>query len=470
MAVRKGRAKLLAQNGLSAEEITRRKAFLELRLDDVQRLEALAPLARRYADEVIEELYKHFLAFQESRKFFPDQAMLNQVKRLQKRYFLRLTSGRYDDAYIADRVTVGAVHERIGLAVKTYLGAYRRYLDLVARRLRAAFADNPDQAFNAFMSLLKVVFLDIGLAIDTYISQRERTIQRQNQELTEQNRRVQEANRLKSEFLANMSHELRTPLNAIIGFTELMHDARLGPIAANQKAFLADTLANARHLLSLINDVLDLAKAESGTMTFHPEPVDIGALMREARHTFGQPAAHRQIHLRTRSAIGTAQPLVDRSRLKQVLFNYLSNAIKFTGDGGRITARVRRDGKELVIEVKDTGIGISAEDIPRLFSQFQQLDGGSSKRYPGTGLGLAITRQIVEQQGGEVGVHSTLGKGSTFYARIPLIQKSAPARVSPQSSADRPDLNGRRVANGKPALSNSRKGKPPDHSYLASEL
>jgi signal transduction histidine kinase len=416
----------LAEYGLSRQEIDHRKLFLEFGKADAKRLAALAPLARKYANDVIEELYAHFLSFQEAGEFFRDQATLNRVKRLQKRYFVRLTSGRYDEKYVANRLLVGATHERIGLTVKLYLGAYRRYLDAVANRLWDASGQPRKQTFEAFRSLLKIVFLDLGLAIDTYVFQRERTIREQNDKLVEQYRQVQEANRLKSEFLANMSHELRTPLNAVIGFSELLHDGKVGPIAAKQKAYLADTLASARHLLGLIDDVLDLAKVESGKMAFHPEPVDIAALLHEARQACAPQAARKQIRVLIKSECGVSAPVVDRTRLKQVLFNYLSNAIKFTAPRGRVAARVRREGEQLAIEVEDTGIGIRAEDVPGLFAKFQQLDGGTAKKYQGTGLGLAITKGIVEAQGGTVGVSSKPGQGSTFYAHLPLGGQPAP--------------------------------------------
>ncbi len=445
-------ANRLAENRLSDREISARKAFLEFGAADAKRLAALAPLARKYANEVIEELYAHFLSFAETRDFFRDQATLNRVKRLQKRYFLRLTSGRYDRKYIADRLLVGAVHERIGLVVKLYLGAYRRYLDSVARRLWGAAGDSRQEAFETFRSLLKIVFLDMGLAIDTYVSQRERTIRVQNRQLAEQYRRVQQANRLKSEFLANMSHELRTPLNAIIGFSELLHDGKAGAISARQKEYLADSLDNARHLLGLINDVLDLAKVESGTMSFNPESVDMAELVHEAEQAVEASVVRKHIDLRTEIEATVAAPMLDRARLKQVLFNYLSNAVKFTAEGGRVVIRLRTDGEQLVIEVEDSGIGINKEDLPRLFTQFQQLDGSSSKKYPGTGLGLAITRQVVEAQGGTVGVKSTPGRGSTFYARLRLVRRSEQVNGSSvqahQAAANKSNNTSHRRASG----------------------
>ena len=422
---KKKAASLSTENGLSPDEIDRRKAFLGFGEEDARRLGALAPLARRYADEVIEEFYAHLLSFHETQEFFRDEATLNRVKRLQKRYFLRLTSGRYDQSYVTNRLLVGAVHERIGLGVKLYLGAYRRYLDAMARRLWVASTGEQRRRLEALLSLFKIVFFDMGLAIDTYVFQRESTIRVKNEELAEQYRRVQEANRLKSEFLANMSHELRTPLNAIIGFSELLHDGKAGSIAEKHKEYLADILASARHLLGLINDVLDLAKIEAGRIALNPEPVDIPELLREARQAFETQAAHKDIRMATEIGPNVTTPILDRARLKQVLFNYLSNAVKFTNKRGRIWARVRQEGEELVIEVQDSGIGIRAEDIPRLFEQFQQLDASSAKKYQGTGLGLAITRTMVEAQGGTVRVRSKPGRGSTFYARLPLRAQAA---------------------------------------------
>jgi signal transduction histidine kinase/HPt (histidine-containing phosphotransfer) domain-containing protein len=455
--------KLLADNELTSDEIHARKAFLNFTAEDMRRLEALAPLGRQSADALIEALYKHFLSFDYTRGFFRNQAMLNRVKRLQKAYFTRLMAGGYGKQYVANRLLVGFVHERIGLSVKIYLGAYNMYLDLMVRRLREAFGSDIEGWFEAANSLRKLVFFDIGLALDTYISRRERTIRLQNERLTRQFQELEKANRLKNEFLANMSHELRTPLNAIIGFSELFHDGKLGPITDKQKRYVADTLSSGRHLLGLINDVLDLAKVESGTMTFRTEPVDLEQLLAEAMQAVEADAARKKIALVTEIDPALGAPVLDRARLKQVLFNYLSNAVKFTGESGRVAARMRREKHELVLEVQDSGIGIGKQDMRRLFVQFQQLDGSSSKRYQGTGLGLAITRQIVEAQGGTVGVSSKPGAGSTFYARLPL----SPTPAAQAGAASRPAGHPARIkSNGHGRAPSDGKSNELDHAYI----
>jgi PAS domain S-box-containing protein len=256
-------------------------------------------------------------------------------------------------------------------------------------------------------------------------------VRRENQEIEErnrraelegQNRRIEEANRLKSEFVANMSHELRTPLNSVIGFAELMATGKVGPLADNHKEYLGDILASSKHLLQLINDVLDLAKVESGKIEIRPEPIDIPRIVSEVRDILRGIAGERRTRIDLDTVAAPDEVVLDAAKFKQVLYNYLSNAIKFTPDGGFVTVRVTPEGPaHIKVEVEDTGIGIRAEDLHRLFIEFQQLDAGTGKKYGGTGLGLAVTKRIVEAQGGSVGVRSVIGRGSTFWAVLPRV-------------------------------------------------
>ena len=231
-----------------------------------------------------------------------------------------------------------------------------------------------------------------------------------------ENRQIREASRIKSQFLSNMSHELRTPLNAIIGFSELLHSGAVDGDAAKRALFLGHIGTSGRHLLQLINDVLDLSKVESGKFEFFPEPVNLQALISECGDVLHSLILRQGIQLTVAVDPTLTDLLLDPSRLKQVMYNYLSNAIKFSAVGGLIQVRATGEGPtRFRIEVEDDGVGIAEADLPRLFNDFEQLNSGYTKQHAGTGLGLALTRRLVQAQGGQVGVRSQLGRGSVFH-------------------------------------------------------
>ena len=256
---------------------------------------------------------------------------------------------------------------------------------------------------------------------------RERTVLYQR--MVEQNRMIQAANRMKSEFLANMSHELRTPLNAIIGFAEILRDGVAAPVTDKQVEYLRHIQDSGQHLLTLINDVLELAKVESGKVEINSQPVNLTDVTREITNVLLAEAAEKRITISTAIDPRVAHVVADPAKLKQVIHNYASNAIKFTGAGGRIQIRIQPEGSEFFrIEVEDTGIGIEPDDMGKLFVEFQQVDTGVTKHHPGAGLGLALTKRMVEAQGGEVGATSTPGKGSVFFAVVPIDVRAALSR------------------------------------------
>jgi PAS domain S-box-containing protein len=292
--------------------------------------------------------------------------------------------------------------------------------------------------------LVGVAMLDetecVAFVLDITERKRVEELRTRSAELEHQNRRIREASRLKSEFLANMSHELRTPLNSIIGFADILHDGEVSPDSPDHRELLGHILDSGRHLLKLINDVLDLAKVEAGKLDFRPEPVLLSQAVTEVCSVLGSIAAAKGIRLEQEVDPEVDQVTLDPSRLKQVLYNFVSNAIKFTPDGGRVCIRARSDGADSVrLEVSDTGIGISSSDVGRLFVEFEQLDAGAAKKHAGTGLGLALTKRIVEAQEGSVGVKSALGEGSTFFAVLPRHRSRSPTQDDlPALPASRP--------------------------------
>ncbi|HUR68757.1 MAG TPA: response regulator [Candidatus Thermoplasmatota archaeon] len=279
----------------------------------------------------------------------------------------------------------------------------------------------------------------VALDVQSFASEQEDLRSREAryaaEELRRQNFAMQEATRLKSEFLANMSHELRTPLNGIIGFADLMASGKVGPVNPEHEEFVQDILTSARHLLQLINDVLDLAKVEAGRMEFRPETFDPKEVLEETLVVVRPLAERKGIEMRVETAPEIATVDLDPVRFKQITYNFVSNAIKFTPERGSVTIRVAAEGPDRIrLEVQDTGVGIRAEDIPKLFHEFSQLDAGMAKHHQGTGLGLALVKRLAEAQGGTVGVQSAPGKGSTFHVILP---RAAP-KVSDATSSEAP--------------------------------
>ena len=246
--------------------------------------------------------------------------------------------------------------------------------------------------------------------------------------LQEKNVELERANQAKDRFLASMSHELRTPLNGIIGFAEFLSDGKPGPLNDKQTEYLGDILNSGRHLLHLINDMLDLVKIQAGRVDLTLERFSIRDAINEVCTGVRPLAVSKMIDVTVRVDDRIQFVTLDQQRFKQILYNLLSNALKFTDEHGHVGIDVTLlDGGRFRMVVSDDGIGIRAEDIGRLFTEFEQLDTGTSRRFGGTGLGLALTRKLVELHGGEIGVESEFGKGSRFGVILPLAIESETA-------------------------------------------
>ena len=237
-------------------------------------------------------------------------------------------------------------------------------------------------------------------------------------EIQEQSRQLEIAGRHKSEFLANMSHELRTPLNAIIGFSEVLLQGMFGELNEKQREYQQDVLSSGRHLLSLINDILDLSKIEAGRTDLEPSDFSLREALANGVTMIRERASRHGINI-VLKADGVDRVTADERKVKQIVFNLLSNAVKFTRDGGSVTIEATRGDSEVRVAVRDTGIGIDEADRERIFQEFQQAGRDPERSREGTGLGLTLTRRFVELHGGRIWVESEPGKGSTFTFTLP---------------------------------------------------
>jgi PAS domain S-box-containing protein len=267
------------------------------------------------------------------------------------------------------------------------------------------------------------------------ISERRRSeiqLKQTNEQLTVANEELAKASQLKSEFLANMSHELRTPLNSILGLSQVLQEQVFGELNSKQQQSLQTIYNSGQHLLELINDILELAKIESGKLELHQENISVLSLCQNSLSIVKSQATKKNIQLHLIIPDDALQISVDERRIRQVLINLLSNAVKFTPDHGMVTLQVmpQYEEKQLLLHVVDTGIGISPEDQSKLFQAFVQIDSKLSRRYEGTGLGLVLVKQIVEMHGGKVNLTSNLGEGSCFTISLPW----QPSERSPEKA------------------------------------
>ena len=295
----------------------------------------------------------------------------------------------------AGRIGAGAYDERIELRRRDELGGLADELNGMAASLQASVQ-----------------------SLEQKVEERTRELQRALAELSRKGRQLEVASEHKSHFLANMSHELRTPLNAIIGFSQVLQQRLFGPINEKQEEYLDDILSSGNHLLSLINDVLDLSKVEAGQVELEVASLSLREALERGVVMVREPATKHGVRLSLELEPGVDLVEGDERRLRQVIFNLLSNAVKFTPEGGEVVVATASRDHEVLISVTDTGPGIPPEDHERIFEEFQQTDVGVRQR-EGTGLGLALSKRLVELHGGRIWVESEPGHGSRFVFTLP---------------------------------------------------
>ncbi|MCD4806535.1 MAG: transporter substrate-binding domain-containing protein [Methanococcoides sp.] len=306
------------------------------------------------------------------------------------------------------------------------------YRDLVKGRCETRLSNDPDVPARYELDLLakdgRKVSVEVNASVIDYEGKpaimsifRDITERKKAEYILQEKIKAETMNLEKSKFLANMSHELRTPLNAVIGFSEMLLLGTFGTLNDKQTKYANNINSSGKHLLDVINDILDLSKIEAGRMVLHPKEFDVSSMIEEVNMLVAPIAEKKSINIATDIADNSIVVEADKTKFKQILYNLLSNSLKFTPDNGTIVVSANVKDELLYVSVKDSGMGIAKEDIGAIFSPFRQLEEMSSKVQQGTGLGLTLVKRFVEMHGGEIWVDSEVGKGSTFTFTIPLL-------------------------------------------------
>jgi signal transduction histidine kinase len=432
---------MMERMGITPQEIERRKEFLEFGAEDIRALQSIDNLAEQYAGEMIDDFYQHLLSFAEGRDFFRDPGLLDHVKQRQREYLLGLTHGEYGTHYIEKRLVIGAIHERIGLPMKLYLGMYSYYLRAVANRVLTALGDEPERARETFLSLLKLTFLDMGLAIDTYMQQREHTIheqqealraealaraalleeiQRKNAALETANRHLVAVNHELEAFSYSVSHDLRAPLRSIAGFSQMMFEDYGERLDEQGKEYLTELIDTSHDMARLIDAMLRLSRVTRAEMRW--EEVDLSSLARLIAGALAKTEPEREV------TVAVAEGLIvegDERLLHCALENLLGNAWKFTRRTGSASIELGtaiHEGQRAYV-VRDNGAGFDMAYGQHLFGAFQRLH--SAREFEGTGIGLATVRRIIHRHGGKVWAEGRVGHGAAFYFTLPDSEETA---------------------------------------------
>lgn len=410
------------------EELDDRLAYLALGPEDRRLLADLGPLLERHADRFVTAFYRHLLSFEETRPLLADPAVSRRLLQKQREYLLSLAGPALDEAYVDERVQIGAVHARVGLGPRYYLGAYALYFSLLAPVIAAECQDDGERLHQTLTALVKVLLLDAELAMDSYIERHDeglhhlnrelaemsrtlsREVQVQEQELRQTQRRARAAEDLASiaTLVAGLAHEIGTPMGVIRGHAEALGGAVEGDKAQWR---LRTILEQIDRISSIIRSLLNIARPREAVSV----PVEPAAVLDTALAFLTERLRRRGIEIERRY---TPAPEIDGDpdKLQQLFLNLLLNAIDAMPEGGHLTVSVASQGEQAVeIRVKDDGVGIASHDLANLFKPFFTTKPAGR----GSGLGLVVAQGIVVDHGGRIEAHSEPGQGTEFVIQLP---------------------------------------------------
>jgi signal transduction histidine kinase len=410
---------LVERYGMDEDERRRRQAFLGLTAADRDNVRDLRAAFRDHARLFAERFYQHLLADPHTAAFLRDPRRLDQLKGLQANYFAELLEATFDDAYFEGRLRVGLTHQRVGLEPDWYLGAYNQYVQITFPLFVQAFGDDLPAVLPKLLSLVKVIFLDIGLALDTYFQHATEQYRRRNEELQRALSLYWNAQQREEQLRRLASHEIRGGLAAMITGLEDLLDTARPRLDAEAVAQLEAVTRRCWSLSQLLSEML--APAPAGGPTW----VETRELFEALRPRFEQYAGGRVVQFRLPE--DAPRVWADPLQLREVFANLVANAVRYLDkEPGRVEITWEASGDCVRFTVADNGPGIPAELHPRLFEPFVRGP-GAADRPEGSGLGLYFVRMVVEQGGGRIGLASTPGQGSRFWFTVPCVAPNAPS-------------------------------------------
>jgi signal transduction histidine kinase len=398
------------QDNLSAGERRRRQAFLTIGSSDLALVQTLKPIFARHAQVFAERFYQHLLSDPHTSQLLTDPKQLERLKKLQVEYFTELLSGTFDENYFASRLRVGHAHQRVGLEPQWYLGAYNQYIQITFPIFAEAFGARLAEAMPSLLALVKVIFLDIGLALDTYFSAATRQLRQRNEDLQHALDLYGRVRRREEEIRRVSNHEIRGGLAAIItGLEDLLDRVQAEPASEDIRSDIARLKDRCWDLSNLLKDML-AASAQGG-----PAWVDSGTLFAQLQARFGLYTSGRKIRLKLPDQ--TPRLWADPTQLREIFANLLSNSVRYiVAETGLVEITWQTEGRFVRFGVHDNGPGIPANVQARLFEPFVR---GPNAPEGGTGLGLYFVRSMVEQNGGQIGFEPSEMGGAHFWFTVP---------------------------------------------------
>jgi signal transduction histidine kinase len=387
-------------------------AFFAITELDLQMLKEFQSSFEFHVNDIVDAFYRHLFSYRETKAFLEDERRVELLKHTQRQYLLDLCSGEINEKYLLRRMRIGTTHERIGLPLNIYIGAYSLIFSEIVKVIHQIYTNDAAKTHLLTVAFSKILHFDQSLATDTYVDASHKSIESKNNELEQLNKQI-------NRFVGMVVHDLRSPLNCLIGFNDLLLFDR--DKLDSESVEMVELMKNsAKGMLEIVNDLLDVSVLESTNITANTSDCDIKHVIDQSVRQSRALAAKKNIQIDVIIGKDIRPIEADNSKLVQVFINLISNSVKYSNCGTRIEIYVSMEEAFVAIDVVDQGLGIPQEDIKGLFKPFHKTSVRPTAGEKSTGLGLFIVRKIIEAHQGTISVFSVVGEGSKFSVKLPV--------------------------------------------------